>query len=237
MQRFRWVFCQLESLKKCLKPKDVEKALRSLPRTLDDTYARVLLSIEDTYHQEAITSLQWLALSSRPLTVEELAEASIINPQNDSPFDLKDRFTDPHNILKILSSLVVVSTRAEGVDQIKLAHFSVKEYLMSNREKPAGISEFTITANIANQTIAEGCILYIERYVNSVKHKHLNLKYCYQDIMGELERFPLLHYACIFWLEHPDAMHSTIDISIITSTSILFTTGFFLICSLCTLRL
>lgn len=93
-QRFLWVFCQLESLKICKRLKDVHEALRSLPITLEDTYARILRNLGKIYSQEVIIALQWLAFSSRPLRIEELAEAAIINPQADQPFDQEDRFSD-----------------------------------------------------------------------------------------------------------------------------------------------
>ncbi|KAK4206015.1 ankyrin repeat protein, partial [Rhypophila decipiens] len=39
---FRWVSCQFDSLEKCLDRKSVQNTLANLPRTLDDTYARIL---------------------------------------------------------------------------------------------------------------------------------------------------------------------------------------------------
>ncbi|KAF4631092.1 hypothetical protein G7Y89_g7033 [Cudoniella acicularis] len=71
---FRWVVCQLDSLKKCLKLDALRRALNSLPKTLDDTYARILRSIDEEYSQDAFRILQWLAYSARPLRIEEVAE-------------------------------------------------------------------------------------------------------------------------------------------------------------------
>ena len=57
--RFRWVFCQIDSLKKCIRPKDVRDALKSLPKTLDDFYARTLLGIDESYRQMACNGLHF----------------------------------------------------------------------------------------------------------------------------------------------------------------------------------
>jgi hypothetical protein len=42
--RFRWVFCQLETLRHCLPP-SVRHTLAELPRSLDETYERILQEI------------------------------------------------------------------------------------------------------------------------------------------------------------------------------------------------
>lgn len=133
--RFRWVVCQIDSLKKCIRPKDVQNALKSLPTTLNEFYARALLGIDESYRQMAIRALQWLAFSKKPIAIEELAEAVIIDPEATPSFDRTDRLLDSHDVLKVLSSLVTVykSRRwafdyqeIEEIEEIRLAHFSVK---------------------------------------------------------------------------------------------------------------
>lgn len=134
-------------LKRCLKVSLIRAALKNLPKTLDETYSRMLLDIDEVYRQEAKNALLWLSFSERPLDLAELAEGSIINPQLDCPFSPEERFPDPQYILQILSSLVVVSYFEEVADTgsskhfrsvdaisratISLAHLSVKEYLVS----------------------------------------------------------------------------------------------------------
>jgi hypothetical protein len=78
------VDCQLDVLKRCLKLGLIREALKNLPKTLDDTYSRVLMSIEEVYRDDAKHALMWLAFSERPLQLKELAEAMIINPH--APF-------------------------------------------------------------------------------------------------------------------------------------------------------
>lgn len=40
LNRFRWVFCQLDKLRRCLSPR-IRQALDELPETLDETYERI----------------------------------------------------------------------------------------------------------------------------------------------------------------------------------------------------
>jgi len=71
--RFRWVYCQLDYLGKCL-PGRIRHALGELPETLDETYERTLQEINNTNWEFARRLLLCVAVVSRPLRVEELAE-------------------------------------------------------------------------------------------------------------------------------------------------------------------
>src|SRR6266852_3307532 len=71
--RFRWVFCQLDTLRRCF-PGSIRRALNELPRTLDETYERILLGIDKEKWEYAHRLFQCLTVSCRPLLVEELAE-------------------------------------------------------------------------------------------------------------------------------------------------------------------
>lgn len=56
--RFRWVFCQLEALRKCLSPATLRSSLVTLPRTLDETCERIMHEIDASGHlEEAILIL------------------------------------------------------------------------------------------------------------------------------------------------------------------------------------
>ncbi|KAF8535856.1 hypothetical protein BDD12DRAFT_808232 [Trichophaea hybrida] len=105
--------------------------------------------------QETLRSLMWLAFSERPLRIEELAEAIVLNPQSDPYFDPEERFPDPHNILRILGSLVTISPSPDAAEKIRLTHFSVKEYLLSSRICLSSAAKFGFSDVAANHFIAE----------------------------------------------------------------------------------
>ena len=109
--RFRWAVCQLDTLRKCIKPSALRKALASLPKTLDDTYERILCNIDQDHAEDALKVLQWLAFSARPLGAQEVAEATAITLDDSPTFDPRDRLRHPTDILGICSSLISVSSR------------------------------------------------------------------------------------------------------------------------------
>ena len=77
--RFRWVACQLDVIKVCRTFRALEKALASLPKDLDETYARILDNIPDQDRDDAFRLLQLLCYSERPLRIEEAVDAIAIN--------------------------------------------------------------------------------------------------------------------------------------------------------------
>jgi hypothetical protein len=102
---------------------------------LDATYDHILQNIDEEYIQDALQILQWLAYSARPLRIEELVEVIAVDIEGNPRFDPERRLPEPRDILTICSSLVTTMKATEGpydkttAEQVRLAHFSVKEYL------------------------------------------------------------------------------------------------------------
>lgn len=63
--RFRWVYCQLDTLKSCRRVADVRDKLKKLPRDLEDTYVQMLAAIPEDYREDAHNALRWLVFSGR----------------------------------------------------------------------------------------------------------------------------------------------------------------------------
>ncbi|TVY35584.1 hypothetical protein LSUB1_G005613 [Lachnellula subtilissima] len=229
---FRWVFCQLEALKKCRKR-------NILLETLDDTYARILSQIDKNDKMEARRALLWLAFSERPLRIEELAEAAVVDPESDPPFSPENRLLNPHgDILEILGSLVTIFVKPaqRGLDddesddsdldgwdydkygpgysdeyeqtEIKLAHFSVKDYLVSTRIQAPKTAIFSATPVEGNSFIARSCLLYIFHYTESCT------KYTRFILPVDSDSFPLLLYACRLWYNHAKAVPASNRMSV-----------------------
>ena len=169
-------------LRKCIKLDGLTKALKSLPPTLDETYERILLSIDDENRNDAFKVLQWLAFSARPVTLAEMVEALAVDFTNSRPqFDPDQRMPDPEDILVICSSLVTTSnpisamedqlkgdisngedyhrsTLISGNREVKLAHFSVKEYLTGERIRQGSASHYSFNQKLADTLIAQTCL-------------------------------------------------------------------------------
>ena len=62
---FRWVECQLQAVRKCRKPADVRKTLKTLPGNLHEVYARELAKVDESAAQDVFRLLEWLAFPQR----------------------------------------------------------------------------------------------------------------------------------------------------------------------------
>ncbi|KAH0545421.1 hypothetical protein FGG08_000562 [Glutinoglossum americanum] len=193
---FRWVVCQLDSLRRCRHINGLREALKTLPKTLDATYDRILVSVGEEDYQAAIGILQWLACSNRPLLLEEVAEAIAIDFSDPPRFDLGRRLREPREVLEICSSLVTVSRvfwigRGVEVELLRLAHFSVKEYLVSDRIRDGPAARYSVQEIHANRRIAQGCLVYLLQFdkPDSLRSETVN-------------EFPLARYASKYWVQH-----------------------------------
>jgi hypothetical protein len=208
-ERFRWVSCQLDSLRKCLRPGTVRKTLSTLPSTLDETYERILLNIDEQYKQEAQAALTWLVASRRVLTVEELAEAVSIETESEDLFDPSNRLFEPNTICNVLSGLVSLVQNNRSSANIRLAHFSVEEYLVSDRLAKSRASHFHIPFRTSHIKLAAASLIYLQWAKDFVKEdtgrpiSSFSGIVSYDQFSGDLPgKVPLLAYACKFWYLH-----------------------------------
>src|SRR5579862_283601 len=195
VDRFRWVACQLDALENCLEYRTLQNALGSLPDTLDETYSRILHGIPSEYKQNAIRILQFLTYSERPLRIEEAVDAITVDTEGSQYFDPRYRMPDPWEITRFCSSLVVlVSTthdsygKNEEVVNLQLAHFSVKEYLTSERLDRGVAHNFQEIA--AKASIATVCLAYLLHLDHDIRIEEIK------------ETFPLAQYSARYWMDH-----------------------------------
>ena len=162
--RFRWVFCQLETLRYCFPP-NLRQFLNELPETLDETYERMLRCIKKAQQDNAHRLLQCLAVAVRPLRVKELAEILAFDFQASNsggiPMLREDwRWDDEEEaLLSTCSSLIAIVPRG-GSRVVQFSHFSVKEYLTSPRlaRSQGDGSRFRIDLEAANTIMAQACL-------------------------------------------------------------------------------
>ncbi|EIM89337.1 uncharacterized protein STEHIDRAFT_109549 [Stereum hirsutum FP-91666 SS1] len=186
---FRWVFCQLDSIRGCPNARTLTKCLDTLPKTLYETYDRILKHIDDQHFEYVHATLQWLAFSMRPVKLEEVVEVLAMDFDNvPLQFVPGYRFPEPREILTICSSLVTLS----GTGVLELSHFSVKEYLDTNMTE-CSIQRYSFNAQIAHEFIARTCIAYLMQFTQSV------------DDIGP---FPLARYAAEHWMNHVGSAHT-----------------------------
>jgi len=156
--RFRWVFCQLEILSQSF-PSSVRRILKELPESLDQTYERVLREIRKANQGHAYRLLQCLVVAVRPLRVEELAEVLAVDFEVEGTPMLNPgwRWSDHQEaVLSACSSLVTIVKDGDS-RIVQFSHFSVKEYLTSDRlaESSRDVSRYHIQLAAAHTILAQ----------------------------------------------------------------------------------
>ncbi|KAF7971615.1 hypothetical protein HWV62_20716 [Athelia sp. TMB] len=186
--RFQWVVLQLEELSKCFSPRAVEAQLQSLPKNLDGLYDQILNNSINP--EELKRFLMWLAFANRPLEVDELAEVVTVDFSSADglpSYDRDLRYDDAKNALVVCSSFV---TEFEGT--VKLAHMSMKEYLLSKRIESGTAAFFSINEALSHSLIAQTCLAYL-----------LDLGKVSNPVESTIQSdFPLAPYAAAHWISH-----------------------------------
>ncbi|KXJ86460.1 hypothetical protein Micbo1qcDRAFT_219483 [Microdochium bolleyi] len=173
---FRWAFCQLDTLARCPHITAIREALKSLPRSLDETYNRMLDSIPAKKIDDSFRLLQFLVHSKRPLRLAEATEiiATQIEGEVAGSFNVENRLFRETDILDYCPGLVVV-VHAD-VDELHLSHFSVKEYLL-------GISHIKLST--ASISITMTCLAYL----TGIKGSQAEIR----------NNFPMARFAAEIW--------------------------------------
>ncbi|KAK3319748.1 ankyrin repeat-containing domain protein [Cercophora scortea] len=188
---FRWAFCQMETLRTCRRVSDIKKTLATLPKTLDETYERILAGIYKHHAKEAQAILIWILFSERPLTLPEVAGTAVLRP-GIIHLDPDDRFFSPSEVLRIFGSLLCIARMPWSAQEVvQFPHFSVKEYLISDRS--ALFQTSVSPAQDPHEYIGDCCVSSL-----------LGLDYPGndEDIVAYAEANPILGYAASHWPDH-----------------------------------
>ena len=197
--RFRWVFCQLETLRRSVN-RNLRGILEKLPRTLDETYERVLNDIDEDNRDHARRLLHCIAVAIRPLYVEELAEILAFDfdgavggiPKFRADWRSKDQ---EWAVLSTCSSLVTVVDAVDYLGDkyrvVQFSHFSVKEFLISDRlaSSAGDVSRYHILPGSAHIILVQarlGFLLHLDTSIDEETGEHS----------------PLARYAAEHWVAH-----------------------------------
>ena len=177
-------------------PASIRRALDELPIGLDGTYARALQEIPRERWQHAHRLFQCLVAAVRPLRVEELAEIFAIQFDSDAKTGFKiEESWRPENaedaVLSACSTLIAIVS-GENSEIVQFSHFSVKEFLTSNRlatTNDANISRYHIGLEAAHTILAKACLAELLQLDDKVDRTRLGT-------------FPLAIYAAEHWVNH-----------------------------------
>ena len=191
--RFRWVYCQLDTLRRCM-PSSIRKSLNELPITLDDTYERILQGIPKEKFQHARRLFQCIVAAIRPLRVKELAEIFAIEFSPNEVTNLVEgwRPDNPEEaVLSACSSLIAIIDD-EGSKIVQFSHFSVKEYMTSDRLQTSDIGhvcDYYIPLEPAHTVLARACMAVFLQLDEKVDKERV-------------ATFPLAEYSSKHWVNH-----------------------------------
>jgi hypothetical protein len=241
------VFCQLQELKKSksTKPNSVKAALRALPETLDETYERILHNISEDDRPYALTFLRWLAYAKSPPSLDQLREASIIDPADDPAargvVDIDNR-GGWGDALEILAGLVVTEgadeqegtndglTRPDVSDDGERDIDAVKLKGQVRRDTKVSLAHFSVKEYLESSRILSSNAK--EFFFDPVKEHSFLTQSCLVYLMyysdcsrktttsQDLRAFPLLEYAARSWYYHSSLQrhsNSTRELSLLTS--------------------
>ena len=173
----------------------MRRILKELPESLDETYERILKEIRKANQGHAYRLMQCLVAAVRPVHVEELAEVLAVDFDSGGTPMLNPgwRWSDQQEaVLSSCSSLVTIVKDGDSDSRIvQFSHFSVKEFLLSNRlaESTKDVSRYHIQLEPAHTILAQACLGVLLRLDDNV------------DRNG-IEGFPLARYAAPYWVNH-----------------------------------
>jgi ankyrin repeat protein len=168
--------------------------MNELPITLDDTYERILQGIPKQKFQHARRLFQCIVAAIRPLRVEELAEIFAIEFGPNEVTNLVEGWR-PENpeeaVLSACSSLIAI-VDDHGSKIVQFSHFSVKEYMTSDRLQTSDIGhvcDYYIPLQPAHTLLARACLAVLLQLDEKVDRERV-------------ATFPLAEYASKRWLDH-----------------------------------
>ncbi len=203
----------MQELGRCKTPQAVKSTLNSLPISLEEHYGRVLNRFDEATRAPVKNLLLWVTFSLRPvsgcqtvisrliiltslqLSITEVAKAIAIEVNGlDVPYyDPELELFDPEGFIDSCSTLVT-TFQIEEKDHsdkqkvyVKLAHFTVREYLTSDAAAEEPRSSFYMEHTLSNMLLAKACLAFF----------HYAVKSSPDGVWS-----PLVSYAGHFWVRH-----------------------------------
>jgi ankyrin repeat protein len=189
--RFRWVYCQLQVLRHCL-PSSVLRTLKELPKSLDETYERLLKGIKRANQDHALRLLQCLVVAIRPLRVEELAEVLAIDfhdAEGIPKLNPNWRSEDQEQALLAACSSLISIVEDDSSRVVQFSHFSIKEFLTSER-LTEDTSHYHVLLEPSHAVLAHACLGVLLPLDSRVR------------MDGTKDKSPLADYAARCWVNH-----------------------------------
>lgn len=155
----------------------------------------MLRSLDEQSRDEAHRILLLLCYSDYPLTVCQIIDALAIDIEHEV-YDEARRLNSSEDLLQICSGMIEIEMPMLGllvdeeVRRVRIAHFSVQEYLTSTRLPRDLTADFFLEANLGQFEIAQLCLISFIAAENSV----------------EVPRGSWLQYGLGYWTNHTERL-------------------------------
>ncbi|VUC35566.1 unnamed protein product [Clonostachys rosea] len=159
---FRWVVCQLDYLSEFSTDDDRREALKELPPTLHETYARLLVRIHARplkVRKMVQMCLHLIAFFPWDLSIQELCQA-VSTPEDIGASLSESRIVSERDISRECSSLIRISAHNTSFE---FAHFTVQEFLQDTRLlQDPGLVDFHMSKIRSNSIMATQCVRFLQ---------------------------------------------------------------------------
>lgn len=153
----------------------------------------MLCNIDQDSIRDARRMLTLLCFASRPLSVPELIDGIAVETTEPARLNKDRRFQDYNDINEICPGFTSLNVAADNkLPTVQIAHFSVQEYLESDRIRHGKATIFALTSVIAHEEITQICLIYL-------LEPNLSSPELGPDIQ---EEYPLAKFAAKCWYDH-----------------------------------
>ena len=162
----------------------------------------MLCNIDHGLIEDARRILALLCFAPRPLTVRELIDGIAVEIYHSPGLNRKRRLQDSNDIREICLGFIDIGLGADPTDEtyyekdltstVRIAHFSVQEYLESDRIRHQKAMKFSLTSVIEHAEIAQICLIYL--LDPALSSSELN-----ETVLKE---YPLAQFAATYWYHH-----------------------------------
>jgi len=179
--RFLLANFQLRYVLREIGQSNMNEALKSLPASEIEAYEQIITRIRtgtERTSTAAIRTLKWIFHAARPLRMDELLEALLVE-QRLNGINANDEKFLPADIVAMCHSLVI---HEESSGMVRFIHFTVQEYLKSLK--------------FPTIDLAKTCVVYLQ----SDAFDHFGLSSSEMEI--HVQTYPLCLYVTQFWGFH-----------------------------------
>lgn len=192
---------QLETLRRCDDPEEIDTALKSIPLSIEDVYLRELLGVPPDRVRTLKHIFSWISVATRRLTTLELVAApgvDIFNPDDllrvcPSSMIRVERRRIPAQNQGDLPQQTIPSPSGTDMDVVTFDHSSVKRFLYApelQRFHDDRVSQFFVSEKAVNAEFAK---LLLDQVLA------VNQPIIWPSFISER---PFLPYAARYWYEH-----------------------------------